>query len=70
VAVHDLVVAGRLIVAGTEEGEIHAIDERGRLLWSQSVGASVNRLSTIAVGKRPAIVAGLADGRLLALPAQ
>jgi outer membrane protein assembly factor BamB len=69
-AVHDLAVVDGQTVAGTEEGEIHAIDQAGELLWSQSVGAAVIRLSASALGGRLAIVAGLADGRLLALAAK
>jgi outer membrane protein assembly factor BamB len=66
-AVHDLVVINGTIVAGTEDGQLHAIDGSGKLLWSESVGASVTRLTSILVDGQPAIIAGLADGRLLAV---
>jgi len=69
-AVHDLVLADGIIVAGTEDGEVHAIDGSGKVRWSQSVGASVAKLSVIPLDRRLAVVAGLADGRLLALSTQ
>lgn len=67
-AVHDLVLADGLIVAGTEDGEIHALDGSGNLRWTRSGGAAVRKLSAISLGGRSAVIAGLADGRLLALP--
>jgi outer membrane protein assembly factor BamB len=69
-AVHDVAVADGVIVAGTEEGEVHALDGTGKLLWSQSLGASVTRLAALPLDGRAAFIAGLADGRLLALPAK
>jgi outer membrane protein assembly factor BamB len=66
-AVPDLALADGLIVAGTEDGEVHAIDGSGNIRWSQSVGAAVTRLNAISLAGRSAVVAGLADGRLLAL---
>lgn len=67
-AVHDLVFADGLVIAGTEDGEVHALDGAGKPVWSQSVGASVTKLATISMLGRSIAVAGLADGRLLALP--
>jgi outer membrane protein assembly factor BamB len=69
-AVHDLVVTDGLIVAGTEDGEVHALDSAGKAKWSRCVGASVTKLAAISMSDRPVIIAGLADGRLLALPAK
>ncbi|MCX6897954.1 MAG: PQQ-binding-like beta-propeller repeat protein [Verrucomicrobia bacterium] len=67
-AVHDLVFADGLIIAGTEDGEVHALDCAGKPVWSRYVGASVTKLAMIAVSGRSVAIAGLADGRLLALP--
>ena len=67
-AVHDIALAAGLILAGTEDGAIHALDAAGRPVWSQTVGAPVLKLIVIPLAGRPTVVAGLADGRLLALP--
>lgn len=67
-AVHDLIFAAGVVCAGTEDGEVHALDAAGKIVWSQSLGAAVTKLATLSVEGRAAIVAGLADGRLVALP--
>lgn len=69
-AVHDLALAGGMIIAGTEDGEVHALDVRGQTLWSRSVGASVTKLAAIPKSGGVVVAIGLADGRLLALPAK
>lgn len=66
-AVHDLAVLGGVVVAGTEDGGLHALDPRGLVLWSRAAGAAVMKLVPAAVGGSPAVVAGLADGRLVAV---
>jgi len=38
---------GGTVISGTEEGEVHALDGAGNLLWSQSVGAAVTRLAEL-----------------------
>lgn len=65
-AVHDVVVLNGTIVAGTEDGEVHALDAAGQVLWARTVGAAVVKLVGGSVAGKPAVVAGLADGRLLA----
>jgi outer membrane protein assembly factor BamB len=67
-AVHDVALAGGLIIAGTEDGEVHALDAKGNPVWSRSVGAAVTKLAPLPVTGGSAVVVGLADGRLLALP--
>jgi outer membrane protein assembly factor BamB len=66
--VHDVALAGGLIIAGTEDGEVHALDAKGNPVWSRSVGAAVTKLAPLPVTGGSAVVVGLADGRLLALP--
>ena len=65
-AVHDLAVIEGRLLAGTEDGVLHALDAQGRRLWSRQAGAAVLKLSALRVGGRPAVVAGLADGRVVA----
>ncbi|NLF18783.1 MAG: PQQ-binding-like beta-propeller repeat protein, partial [Lentisphaerae bacterium] len=65
-AVHDLAVIEGRLLAGTEDGLLHALDAQGRRLWSRQAGAAVLKLSALRVGGRPAVVAGLADGRVVA----
>jgi len=67
-AVHDMALADGLIIAGTEDGDVHALDAAGKPVWSRSVGAPVMKLAAIPMAGRSVVVAGLADGRLLALP--
>lgn len=67
-SVHDLAVTGGLVFAGTEDGEVHALDSGGKLRWTQSVGAPVTKLAVSPVSSGTAVVAGCADGRILALP--
>ncbi|MBI5686802.1 MAG: PQQ-binding-like beta-propeller repeat protein [Verrucomicrobia bacterium] len=67
-AVHDLALTDGFIIAGTEDGEVHALDHAGKPKWSRYVGASVTKLAAIQMADRPVVVAGLADGRLVALP--
>ena len=68
-AVNDMAVADGLIFAGTEDGDVHALDPAGKVLWSRSLGAPVTKLAALTAAGHPIIVAGLADGRLIALPA-
>ncbi len=67
-AVHDLMVNYGQIISGTEDGEVHALNAAGKIIWSRSVGAPVMKLSAIPMDGHSIVVAGLADGRLVALP--
>ena len=69
-AVHDVTLAGGLIIAGTEDGDVHALDPAGKPVWSRFTGAPVTKLAAIPSAGGPVVVAGLADGRLLALPSK
>jgi len=69
-AVHDVTVSDRLIVVGTEDGDLHALDAAGKALWSKRLGASVTKLASLTVAGQPVLIAGLADGHLLAFPAR
>jgi hypothetical protein len=66
-AVHDVAVLGGTIVAGTEDGDVHALDAAGKLLWTRAAGAAVLKLAGLSVAGRPAVVVGLADGRVQAV---
>lgn len=67
-AVHDLALAGDRLFAGTEDGEIHALDSRGVPLWTCSLGSSVNKLVVCPSKRTPLVIAGCANGRLVAFP--
>jgi outer membrane protein assembly factor BamB len=69
-AVHDVVVAGGAIVAGTEDGVLHALDAAGKTLWSKDAGAAVLKLASGRGSGAAHVVAGLADGRLAAVAAK
>jgi len=69
-AVHDVALANGLLLAGTEDGVLHALDAAGKVQWSRDAGAAVLKLAPVRCGDTSAIVAGLADGRLLAVPAR
>ena len=66
-AVHDAIVVNALAVAGTEEGTLHVLDAGGKTLSVCSLGAAVSRLAPLRSGDQTMSVAGLTDGRLVAV---
>jgi outer membrane protein assembly factor BamB len=66
-AVHDVVVADGLVVAGTEEGEVHVLDVEGKTAARHALGDAVVRVSLVRSGGQAIAVAGLSDGRLVAV---
>ena len=44
-AVHDVTVSDAVIIAGTEDGDLHAFDGAGKPIWSKHLGAPVIRLA-------------------------
>lgn len=69
-SVHDFVVADQLVLAGTEDGEVCAVDFTGKVQWTKALGAAVTKLASITADGKPVVVAGLSDGRLVGLPAK
>jgi poly-gamma-glutamate synthesis protein (capsule biosynthesis protein) len=58
-----------LAVVATSDGYIEAVDPTGASVWRYDAGAPVTGLGTVAGVEAPLVLAGLQDGRLLALDA-